>query len=30
VLNEMSPPVEGMDRRESADVYEVAVDLRLA
>lgn len=29
VLNEMSPPVEGMGQRGSVDVYEVAVDLRL-
>ncbi|MGH2840083.1 MAG: hypothetical protein ACRDKY_04575 [Solirubrobacteraceae bacterium] len=29
VLNEMSPPGEGMGQRTSVDVYEVAVDLRL-
>lgn len=29
VLNEMSPPGEGMGERASVDVYEVAVDVRL-
>ena len=29
VLNEMSPPNEGMGKRTSVDVYEVAVDVRL-
>ncbi len=29
VLNEMTPPGEGMGERASVDVYEVAVDLRL-
>lgn len=27
-LNAMTPPDEGMGRREAVDVYEVAVDLR--
>ncbi|CAN5612581.1 hypothetical protein BH20ACT17_BH20ACT17_14680 [soil metagenome] len=29
MLNEMTPPGEGMGERASVDVYEVAVDLRL-
>jgi len=29
VLNEMTPPGEGMGERASVDVYEVAVDVRL-
>ena len=28
VLNEMSPPGDGMGRRTSVEMYEVAVDLR--
>jgi len=28
VLNEMSPPGEGMGQRASVGVYEVAVDVR--
>jgi hypothetical protein len=28
VLNEMSPPGEGMGRRASVEMYEVAVDMR--
>jgi hypothetical protein len=28
VLNEMSPPEDGMGRRASVEMYEVAVDLR--
>jgi hypothetical protein len=29
VLNSMSPPDDGMGRRASVDVYEVALDVRL-
>ena len=29
VLNKMTPPGEGMGKRASVDVYEVAVDVRL-
>lgn len=29
VLDAMSPPAEGMGRRTSVEVYEVAVDVRL-
>ena len=29
VLNSMSPPGEGMGKRTSVDVYEVAVDVRM-
>ena len=29
VLNEMNPPGEGMGRRTSVEMYEVAVDVRL-